>query len=65
MINKKPKYLIFLVLCKEDDKYKIEKRRNKESVFLTKKKEAQIAEEERIKEEEEVKEEERAGKKKS
>ena len=51
-------------IYKEDNKYEIEKRRNKESEFLTKKKEAQIAEEERIKEEEEAKEEERTGKKK-
>ena len=48
----------------EDNRYEIEKRRNKESEFLSKKKEAQIAEEERIKEEEEAKEEERTGKKK-
>ncbi len=51
-------------IYKEDNKYEIEKRRNKESEFLTKKKEAQIAEEERIKEEEDAKEEERTGKKK-
>ena len=48
----------------EDNRYEIEKRRNKESEFLSKKKEAQIAEEERIKEEEEAKEEEKTGKKK-
>ena len=48
----------------EDNRYEIEKRRTKESEFLSKKKEAQIAEEERIKEEEEAKEEEKTGKKK-
>ena len=48
----------------EDNLYEIDKRRNKESEFLSKKKEAQIAEEERIKEEEEAKEEEKTGKKK-
>ena len=48
----------------EDNRFEIEKRRNKESEFLSKKKEAQIAEEERIKEEEEAKEEEKTGKKK-
>ena len=47
-----------------EDKFAIEKRRQKESEFLSKKKEAQIAEEERIKEEEEAKEEEKTGKKK-
>ena len=52
-------------IYKEDNRYEIEKRRNKESEFLTKKKEAQIAEEERIKEEEEAKEEEKTGKKKA
>jgi hypothetical protein len=51
-------------IYKEDNRYEIEKRRNKESEFLSKKKEAQIAEEERIKEEEEAKEEEKTGKKK-
>ena len=48
-----------------DDRFAIEKRRNKESEFLTKKKEAEIAEEERIKEEEDAKEEEKTGKKKA
>ena len=48
-----------------DDRFAIEKRRNKESEFLSKKKEAEIAEEERIKEEEEAKEEEKTGKKKA
>ena len=47
-----------------DDRFAIEKRRNKESDFLSKKKEAEIAEEERIKEEEDAKEEEKTGKKK-
>ena len=51
-------------LYKEDNRYEIEKRRNKESEFLSKKKEAEIAEQERIKEEEEAKEEEKTGKKK-
>ena len=51
-------------IYKEDNRYEIEKRRNKESEFLSKKKEAEIAEEERIKEEEEAKEEEKTGKKK-
>ena len=44
-----------------DDRFAIEKRRNKESEFLSKKKEAEIAEEERIKEEEDAKEEEKTG----
>ena len=48
-----------------DEKFAIEKRRQKESEFLSKKKEAEIAEEERIKEEEEAKEEEKTGKKKN
>ena len=48
-----------------DDRFAIEKRRNKESDFLSKKKEAEIAEEERIKEEEDAKEEEKTGKKKA
>ena len=48
-----------------DDRFAIEKRRNKESEFLSKKKEAEIAEEERIKEEEDAKEEEKTGKKKA
>ena len=48
-----------------DEKFAIEKRRQKESEFLSKKKEAEIAEEERIKEEEEAKEEEKTGKKKT
>ena len=48
-----------------DDRFAIEKRRNKESEFLSKKKEADIAEEERIKEEEDAKEEEKTGKKKA
>ena len=47
-----------------DEKFAIEKRRVKESEFLSKKKEAEIAEEERIKEEQEAKEEEKTGKKK-
>ena len=47
-----------------DDRFAIDKRRKKESEFLSKKKEAEIAEEERIKEEEEAKEEEKTGKKK-
>ena len=51
-------------LYEEPDRFAIEKRRNKESDFLSKKKEAEIAEEERIKEEEEAKEEEKTGKKK-
>ena len=51
-------------LYSENNRYEIEVRREKESDFLTKKKEAQIAEEERIREEEEAKEEERTGKKK-
>ena len=48
-----------------DERFAIEKRRNKESDFLSKKKEAEIAEEERIKEEEDAKEEEKTGKKKA
>ena len=48
----------------EENRYEIEKRRNKESEFLSKKKEAQNAEEERKKEEEEAKEVEKTGKKK-
>ena len=48
-----------------DEKFAIEKRRQKESEFLSKKKEAEMAEEERIKEEEEAKEEEKTGKKKA
>ena len=47
-----------------EEKFAIEKRREKESEFLSKKKEAEIAEEERIKEEEDAKEEEKTGKKK-
>ena len=48
-----------------DERFAIEKRRNKESDFLSKKKEAEMAEEERIKEEEDAKEEEKTGKKKA
>ena len=57
---------IFLIfgLYNLDEKFAIEKRRQKESEFLSKKKEAELAEEERIKEEEAAKEEEKSGKKK-
>ena len=56
-------FLIF-GLYNQDEKFAIEKRRNKESEFLSKKKEAEIAEEERLKLEEEAKEDEKAGNKK-
>ena len=58
---------IFLLfgLYNLDDKFAIEKRRQKESDFLSKKKEAELAEEERLKEEEAAKEEEKTGKKKA
>ena len=59
------KAFLLFGLYKLDDRFAIEKRRNKESEFLSKKKEAEIAEEERIKEEEEAKEEEKTGKKKA
>ena len=57
---------IFLIfgLYNLEEKFAIEKRRQKESEFLSKKKEAEMAEEERIKEEEELKEEDKSGKKK-
>ena len=47
-----------------EEKFAIEKRRQKESEFLSKKKEAEMEEEERIKEEEEGKDDEKTGKKK-
>ena len=59
------KAFLLFGLYKLEDKFAIEKRRNKESEFLSKKKEAEIAEEERIKEEEDAKEEEKTGKKKA
>ena len=62
--NYEKKVLNIFGIYPEDNRYEIEKRRTKESEFLSKKKEAQIAEEERIKEEEEAKEEEKTGKKK-
>ena len=62
--NYEIKVLKIFGIYPEDNLYEIDKRRNKESEFLSKKKEAQIAEEERIKEEEEAKEEEKTGKKK-
>ena len=62
--NYEKKILNIFGIYPEDNLFYIEKRRNKESDFLSKKKEAQIAEEERIKEEEEAKEEEKTGKKK-
>ena len=62
--NYEKKVMNIFGIYPEDNLYEIEKRRNKESEFLSKKKEAQIAEEERIKEEEEAKEEEKTGKKK-
>ena len=57
--NYEKKVLNIFGIYPEDNRYEIEKRRTKESEFLSKKKEAQIAEEERIKEEEEAKEEEK------
>ena len=59
------KCFILFGLYITEEKFAIEKRRRKESEFLSKKKEAEIAEEERIKEEEEAKEEEKTGKKKA
>ena len=50
--NYEKKILNIFGIYPEDNLFYIEKRRNKESDFLSKKKEAQIAEEERIKEEE-------------
>ena len=58
------KIFVIFGLYNLDEKFAIEKRRQKESEFLSKKKEAELAEEERIKEEEAAKEEDKTGKKK-